>query len=370
MAAVRFFGPIGDRTGYGNAVKNFALAFSKSDIPTKFVFGKDAEKRYGSFLNDLNHYGGRTRIDFYLHGPPWNKHKSMAAYRIAYFYWEADRLPVSWERSINSVDELWVPCELVKKACLRARFKGRIKVIPTPCDPWEHEDVVSIPSHSFEDFVVSDKVLKFYSIFQWHERKGYKELLSAYYKSFGPHDNVLLLLKVNPLNIAGNTRSTIMSDISLLKRKLNQKYYPPVFLMRDIISTEKIQAIHNTCDIYVAPHHGEGWGMPIHDAMLAGNQIITTRFGGVTDFLNNSSAHIINHSMGPVTNMGWSPLYNKTQNWAYPSYNHLSKIMKEVYNNPERFSNKAEKAKIIAESMTTDEVAKMINREIGRIHVR
>lgn len=370
MAAVRFFGPLGNRSGYGNAVKNLATAFSKSNVPTKFVFGEALEKKYSGFMDSLNQYHGRTRIDFYLHGPPWNRHKSLASYKIAYFYWEADRLPTTWQRSINTVDELWVPCELVKNACLKAKFRGVIKVVPTPCDPWDHEEKVLIPSPNINDYVISDEVLKFYSIFQWHERKGYKELLNAYYKTFGPYDNVLLVLKVNPLNVAGHTKRMISSDINLVKRKLNLKHYPPVFLMRDIVPTSTIQAIHNTCDVYVAPHHGEGWGMPIHDAMLAGNQIITTQFGGVTEFLNKHSAHIIKHQMGPVSNMGWSPLYSKSQNWAYPSINHLSQIMREVYENPNAYSFKADNALNIANSMTTDQVAKIIDREIGRIKVR
>jgi hypothetical protein len=44
--------------------------------------------------------------------------------------------------------------------------------------------------------------------------------------------------------------------------------------------------------------------------------------------------------------------------------------MREVYENPNAYSFKADNALNIANSMTTDQVAKIIDREIGRIKVR
>ena len=217
------FGPLGESSGYGNAVKNFARAFSISDIPTKYQFGSKAEKRYEDFLSSLDRYDGSTNIDFYLHGPSWSKHRSQA-YKIGYFYWEADKLPISWERMINQVDELWVPCELVEQACRRARFRGPIKIVPTPINGWDHDNRIYIPSDFSEKYEVSSDVFMFYSIFQWHERKGFKELLTAYYKTFTEDDDVILVIKTNPLKIGKYTREKIKSDIVNIKRKLNLKY--------------------------------------------------------------------------------------------------------------------------------------------------
>lgn len=374
--SVRFFGPLGRKSGYGSAVKNFALAFSKSGINTKFHFPNDVKKSNADIMKVLKDYGGKTNIDFYLHCPPWTTHRSLAKYKIAYFYWEADKLPVSWNRAINTVDEIWAPCNLVKKACINAKFRGKIRVVPTPNDKWNHSERIIIPSQISDDYIISDSVFKFYSVFQWHERKGFRELLNAYYKTFAKNDRVMLILKVNPLILKGshqnksNDVKKIKSDISIIKRKLNQKYYPPVLLVPNIVPVKTIEAIHNTCDCYVTAHHGEGWGMPIHDAMLAGNHIITTKFGGITESLDEGSAHIIKHKVGPVTNMGWSPLYNKHQSWAYPSISHLGRLMRDVYINHDRYIERTNTAKEIVESFTTDKAAEMINRNISRLNIR
>lgn len=360
MRKVSFYGAIDNSSGYGNAVKNFAESFALSDIPTQFKFPKSRMK----YVEGLENYSGATNTDFYLHCPPFTKHKS-SNYKIGYFYWEADRLPNSWARSLNVLNELWVPCQLVRAACLNSGFKGTIKIVPTPMRPFPTTSKIGIPSYFSNDFILSEDVFKFYSIFQWHERKGYKELLKAYLSEFTPDDNVVLILKVNPLNVNGYTEDRITKDIIKVKNYLGKKIYPLIYLSKKLVQPEDVYALHNIGDCYVGPHHGEGWGMPIHDAMYAKSHIITTRFGGVTEYLSNTSAHIINHEVKPVTGMDWSPLYGSYQNWAYPSVKHLTYLMRDVYTNHKQYKYKTEKAHELANRMNIEAVAKIISKELS-----
>jgi glycosyltransferase involved in cell wall biosynthesis len=369
--SVRFFGPLNNYSGYGYAVKNMALAFSDSKCNTQFAFSDKIKQDYSSVYSRLNNYQDKCDIDFYLHGPPWNRHQSNAKYKIGYFYWEADKLPPVWARGLNYVNEIWAPCKLVEVACRQAGFRGNIKIVPTPAEEWQSDKKVIIPSSISDSYMISDDIFKFYSIFQWNERKGYRELLVSYYRTFTKSDKVMLIIKTNPLNINGNTKEKIKHDILDIKRRLNQPYYPPVYLITDIIPEQDVRALHMTADCYVSPHHGEGWGMPIHDAMLAGKQIITTRFGGVTEFLDENSAHIINHSIGPVKNMSWSSLYTANQNWAYPKVSHLKSLLRDVYENHNSYNDKAICAKKIAESMTISSISEFISNELttGKIKI-
>lgn len=369
MPNVRFFGPLGNSSGYGNAVKNFALAFSRSDVQTKFAFPSSVIDKNKDFYNSLNNYNGHTDIDFYLHAPPWSKHKSAAKYKIAYFYWEADVLPSLWARYINQVNELWVPCKLVERACRKAKFKGVIKVVPTPGILKSSNKDLAITSSETPDYVVSDSVYKFYSIFQWHERKGFKELLVSYLNEFDIDDQVLLVLKVNDLKLPNYNSNTIYRDIQNIKKRVNKKRQPRIFLSRGLLPADTISSIHKYCDCYVAPYHGEGWGVPIHNAMFSENLLITTKYGGISEWLDNSNALIINHSLGPVKNMEWSPLYGAYQNWAYPNTKHLSILMRDVYKNHKYMDERRKKLKSIADSFDIDSIAKIISREIESIKV-
>lgn len=360
MRKVRMYGALGTGSGYGTAVRNFAEAFSISDVPTQFRFSAKKMK----LIENLEQYSGPTNTDFYLHCPPYGRHKS-TNYKIGYFYWEADKLPNHWARSLGSLNEVWVPCNLVKDACRRSGFKGVIKIVPTPMKKYNLNAKIGIPSFFSDEYILSDDVYKFYSIFQWHERKGYKELLKSYLSEFTSDDNVVLILKVNSLNIPNYQETRIIRDIVKVKNYLRKNNYPPIYLSKKIVPAQDIAALHNIGDCYVSPHHGEGWGMPIHDAMYAGNQIITTRFGGVTEYLSNTSAHIINHELKPVTGMDWSPLYGSYQNWAYPSPKHLSHLMRDVYLNHKKYNYKSKKAKQLAISMDIPSVAKILNKELA-----
>ena len=355
LPAVRFFSKVSGHTGYGQASKNFIITLSDSDLRVKM----QTKGKIRSIGRPINSYEGPAGIDIYLHCPPYDRHTS-ANYKIGYFYWEADALPRQWKRSIHRLNEIWAPCELVSSACKKIGFKGRIEIVPTPSTFYIPDMNVGISSPVSPEYLISDSIFKFYSIFQWHERKGFKELLKAYLTEFSKKDKVILILKVMPLGISKYKKENIKIDIINLKRKLNLKEYPLIYLIDETIPLQDVYALHKYSDCYVSAHHGEGWGMPIHDAMLAGNHLITTKFGGITEYLGEESAHIIKHTIGRVKDMGWSKLYSDDQRWAHPSVSHLKGLMRDVYENSGSYVDKTKNAKKIAESMSTDEVGKII----------
>jgi glycosyltransferase involved in cell wall biosynthesis len=347
LPAIRFFGRPQMKSGYGNAVVNMCLALSRSKTPVRF----EIEKGKKLFKEELNNFKGNPKIDLYLQTPPFDKHKTNN-YKIGYFYWEADTLPKIWAKDIKkNINELWVPCELTRSACLKSGFRGPIEILHTPCNIDVVFSKVEIPAPMTKDFVLSDDTFKFYSVFQWHERKGYNELLRAYYKEFDENDNVVLILKVNPIKNTSNNILKIKSDILKIKRMANKKALPKVYLITDYINRDALIGLHRLCDAFVLPHHGEGWGMPIHDAMLCDSQIITTKFGGITELLNDDNAFIINHDIRPVKSMRWNPWYHSYQKWAYPKIAHLRVLMRDVFENKKEYLYKTQKAKALAKSL-------------------
>ena len=137
--------------------------------------------------------------------------------------------------------------------------------------------------------------------------------------------------------------------------------------MTDIIDFNKINGLHKHADCYVSPHRGEGWGLPIHDAMHFEHHIIVTKFGGITELLNSNNANIIRHDMSKVSNMDWSPhVYKSFQKWANPSSQHLSTLMRDVYRNraSDRYSGKIKNAKMLADSMSVGSISRKINKLI------
>jgi len=359
LPAIRFFGCPQDHTGYGNATINMCKSLSRANIDVKFDLSRGKESLLEGSLKE---YDGPCKIDLYMHTPPFKTHRSRN-YKIGYFYWEADTLPKLWGKDIkSSLSELWVPCELTKAACLKAGFKGPIEVLPTPCLLGEDYSEIQVPSVHNNDLVLSDDVFKFYSVFQWNERKGYRTLLRAYYNAFDNNDNVVLILKVNPIKSKGHGISKVRSDIKKIARSTQRRLesLPKVFLSTDFLSRERLLGLHRLCDAFVLPHHGEGWGMPIHDAMMHNSYVISTKFGGITEYLSDENSFVVNHKIGPVKPMDWNPWYGNYQKWAYPSCADLTSIMTALYNNKDRYTDKLDNAHMFAKTLSVDSCAKQI----------
>lgn len=320
MIDMEFFGKITNNTGYGMATRNMLESIRSIGVNLKTDLDVDSKK------NTLL----KPDLQLYMQCPPIKiaySDRVSSKHKIGYFYWEADRLPKQWRRTIRWLDEVWVPCNLVKECLLKEGFSGPIEIIPTPAKTTSGVKEFNI-SFDKSNLFLSKDVFKFYSIFQWNERKGWRELLSAYFEEFSSKDNVVLIIKARPLR---GSADSIKVDILNLKRKMNKKNFPMLYLITKDIEEDEINGIHQYSDCYVSPHHGEGWGMPIHDAINFKNEIIVTKFGGITEFLNDDSANIIKHTMGPVKNMEWCKFYGKYQSWANPSKESLMKLMRKVY---------------------------------------
>lgn len=308
---INFFSITCDKnTGYGKASSNMIDTLVKA----------------GNKVNTIlpGRPGPVADIDFFIRPPPWGGGRSKR--KIAYFYWEATPFPAPWASMINSVDEIWAPCQLVADCCKLAGFKGKLSIIPTPMIPVDFSTVPDLKVAGIRD----DSFI-FYSIFQWHNRKGWKELLLAYFDEFNADDNVSLIIKTNPINHLLQNQTA--EDIRALKAQFGNKKTAPLVVFPSIISEQELLSIHKAGHCYVTPHHGEGWGMPTHEAILAGKQIIATKFGGVVQYLDDECFHPIPFSMVPVTGMEWNCAYDTYQNWAQPDIGALKGIMRDVATN-------------------------------------
>lgn len=345
-------------SGYSQAARNISKSLAKSSIP--IVFGLKNE-----FLKEIGgKFSPHSKCDINLHiKPPFKIEKPVKGqYNIGYFYWETDCLPEEWGNVIKQrLDEVWVPCKITARACRNAGFKGPIEILHTPMEKSGHKDNKGAASFS----ATANDTYIFYSIFQWNARKGYDILFRAYCEEFDKSDNVLLVVKTMPVEIREKT--DIDCDIENILTKNNIKDVPNFFVIKKKIPYEDIMSIHDVGDCFVLPHHGEGWGMPIHQAMCCENLIITTKFGGVTELLNKKNSLIINSTLTPVTPMDWNPWYKNNQKWAKPSVSHLKKLMRQAYDvGKGGYSDKRLEAKKIGTGINLESFAKDVEKILSK----
>jgi glycosyltransferase involved in cell wall biosynthesis len=54
------------------------------------------------------------------------------------------------------------------------------------------------------------------------------------------------------------------------------------------ISNAELRALYNRCSIFMLTSRYEGWGIPAAEAMSCGGTVVSTRSGGVEDFLEDN----------------------------------------------------------------------------------
>ena len=117
-------------------------------------------------------------------------------------------------------------------------------------------------------------------------RKGVDVLLRAYFDQFSGADDVSLVLKSfpNPHN-----------RIGLLLERLREDHQDPPdvrWIDRDL-SHDDIRALYNVASCYVHPARGEGFGLPVAEAMLARVPVIAVAHSGLADFCSEATVETV-----------------------------------------------------------------------------
>lgn len=240
-------------------------------------------------------------------------------YNVALTMTETTWLAPPTVQKLNTVDAVMVPATFCRDAFIRSGVTVPVFVIPTgvtaPPDPGE-------PKYAR---------YRFLSIFEFNSHKDPRTLLDAYFQEFGSYEHVSLVLKCSSPKL-----------IELLKQYTGG---PPVEVIRShSLSVEDMWKLHYSADCYVSPHHSEGWGLPLMDAMAAGKPVIATGFGGNTDFMTGDTSFLLDYSMIPAYSMNEITAQDKSQ-WAQASLPELRARMRYVFENREHASYIGERAR-------------------------
>lgn len=149
-------------------------------------------------------------------------------------------------------------------------------------------------------------------------RKGVDVLLAAWYATFSVDDGVQLILKTFP-----NPHHDIERELDAWRQRHLRG--APVQLINADLSAAAVRALYQRADALVAPSRGEGFGLPMAEAMWCDVPVITTAGGGQRDFCTPETAWLIDYDhVRARTHMG-----QFASVWAEPCVEHLGELMAE-----------------------------------------
>jgi GT2 family glycosyltransferase/glycosyltransferase involved in cell wall biosynthesis len=241
--------------------------------------------------------------------------RNTGKYKIGYTMLEVDGLPPEWVRQANLMNEVWVPSHFNEKTFRDSGVTVPINVIPLGVDPAYFSPGIRGRKVD-EDFT-------FLSIFEWGERKAPDILLRAFSDEFSRTEPVSLLCKANNFDPSVSIRGEI-SKLGLRKNGGR------IFVAENqILQRYELGVLYRSADCFVLPTRGEGWGMPILEAMACGLPVIATNWSSQVDFMNTSNSLPLDvEALVPA--VAKCPYYEGYR-WAQPSYEHLRTLMRWVF---------------------------------------
>ena len=202
-------------------------------------------------------------------------------YKVGFTMLEVDGIPRAWADACNAMNEVWTPSQWGAERFAASGVTKPIRVVPLGYDAARFRPAAGARRAS-ERFT-------FLSVFEWGERKAPEVLLRAYAAAFsGPErKDVLLLLRAN--NHDGHV--DVAAQIEALGLPNDG---PPVALLYNThVRSSQLATLYQGADAFVLPSRGEGWGMPILEAMACGLPTIATPWSGPSEFLNEGVGYPI-----------------------------------------------------------------------------
>ena len=241
--------------------------------------------------------------------------------------WEFGSLPRAWVRAIaEAVDEVWVPSTFVREEYLTSGVAPeKVAVVPNGVNTELFNPQVppaSLPTR---------KSFKFLFVGGTISRKGIDVLLRAYRRAFGARDDVTLVIKDFGLDSFYKGQGA-REQIAALQGAPGA---PEIIYLSGDVDEREMASLYNACDCLVQPYRGEGYCLPIVEAMACGKPTVVTNYGAALDFANTANSYLIPASIVRLSEK--LVLDMETVDypyWAEPDCEALTATLRQIYEHP------------------------------------
>ena len=271
---------------------------------------------------------------------------------------ETDGIPSSWITKINQFDELWVPTEWGRSVFIKSGVKeDKLRVFGEPintthynpsveqsvdlffciekgnnshlpsflisCNLNYNKGSILIPSILLKEKKEKSKVPYFFflSIFKFEERKGYKTLLTAFVSAFRGYKGKRVVLFIRSSFDLVVRRIVVDYLRKEFGNDLDSPDFPTIVFISSSLKYGDLPYFYKAADAFVLPTRGEGFGLPLAEAMSMEIPVIATNWSGNTAFMHEDNSF-------PIKVDKFMRAKIENHNWAHASLSHLVEIMK------------------------------------------
>jgi len=153
--------------------------------------------------------------------------------------------------------------------------------------------------------------------------------LEAYRASFSPDDDVCLVIK----DMGAQTFYRGQTAGERIRQLRDDPACPEIVYLSEDLPGNQIARLYAACDCLVHPYRGEGFGLPVAEAMACGLPVIVTAGGACDDFCGSDTGYMIPALRRPIR------FKEETAGQAWllePDGEILKKFLRQVVEAPEK----------------------------------
>ena len=254
-----------------------------------------------------------------------------------YLFWELAEVPESHRFGIDLLDEIWAPTVFVADAYRavpdgppvihQPMYLARPDLDARARDEWRQR---LAPNDEFVFVVALD-------LFSIVERKNPFGAIDAFAEGFGSTDTKVRLV-IKTLN--GDQRAESLGRITT--HVANSGISERIEVLDGFLSDSDMTALVAAADCLVSLHRSEGLGLHLADAMWLQTAVLTSRYSGNLDFMDDGSAALIDVAMIDVKN--GEGAYPDGFQWADPNTGDAAAWMERLVAEPTTRAKMIERA--------------------------
>lgn len=363
---VNFIGPVEFLNGVSISARGYASGLMQADIGLNVIPWRPGFDRLQRIDNVQYPSRGLQSINLIhlnldllstarlLDLPPLAEIASSKRYNIAIIYWELTALADEWHAVMHRFDEIWCASSFIARS-VSAVCARPVRVVRPLLS-----HLASVKKYDRSYFgLPTDRFIFFYAADAGSilGRKNPKGFIDAYIQEFSPDEGTCCLVKIH---YSDPNNPEIRELLSVAEKRKD------VIFIRRLFDDDEMNDLFQAIDCYVSPHRSEGLGLTILEAMNAGKPVIATPYGGVSDFVTQETAFLIEYRLSEVGD-GNAP-YPPHFVWAEPFLDSIRANMRTVFSNPAQASTIAAAGQAFSTQLfSADRVVPILQKEIDRI---
>lgn len=369
------FAPVYGPSGYAKLSRSFVLGLDRLGVRIKLEPNKLWEPHETvlpsaiySRLKELE----QTKIPEGCNPPklnigiaPWFD-MDYKGYKIGYTMFEFANIPnvgkYDWKLGCSAMDEVWVPSEYNVRTFKENGIQNIFSVVPG-IDINEFNPSIS-------PLIAKDDRIRFLAVGEYTPRKGFDLLIPAYLAEFTSDDKISLIIKAyNGSKRVDESKNVIKQDIIKWRNESSNALHPHILFLGDILSNEKMASLYTSADAYVLLTRGEGFGLPMAEAMACGLPCVLPNNSSYLDFVNNDNGYLVNiNGFEKYNELHKASILYRDSESPIIDVMHARKILRNIYNNISELREKGRKAReVIVNDFSIEAAAKRMLARLQKI---